>query len=50
VLNSTSQIATPVAIHHVHLLPTRDPRHAVLSAMQIAAIRALVLTSKDGAR
>lgn len=49
-LNRTPRIATPVAVHNLQFIPTRDPRHTMLAAMQIAAIRSLVVLAKDGER
>jgi hypothetical protein len=50
VLNRTPRIATPVVVHNLQLIPTRDPRHTMLAATQIAAIRSLILLAKDGER
>lgn len=50
VLNRTPPTATPVAVHNLQLIPTRDPRHTMLAATQIAAIRSLILLAKDGER
>jgi hypothetical protein len=50
VLNRTPRIATPVAVHNLQLIPARDPRHTMLAAMQLAAIRSLILLAKDGER
>jgi hypothetical protein len=47
VLKSTPRTPAPVAVHRMRILPTRDPRHDVLSSMQIAAIRALLLSRTE---